>query len=444
MTADAVELAYPPITGLLPYGPPSDLIQLFRGDIRLKSSQGSSDVRPGEIVLMIRSGSHLLWSIDDDGNSHLPRSWTYRGSRESTALALTFLGTPMELEVHHNGHGRGFIGGATVGGDDVDIDEVIVQWGNLEPLRGATMLRAEQPDGGWVEWPGRWSRDFAGWSVSLDERHDVRAALASAKENRLNVLTHTMRVRRSDGATFRRDDVTQFLDGLQIALSFALGRWVAPVLPVGRMDGRAVWALFAAPHVDTPAKAHSRWWVEYRPEDLDEYLELFLARWMNPTRRHSLQFLTASVIAAGESGFVEQRIMTAVAALEHLSDLAETNRSSDRNRQADKRLRRLLTSAHVPCQISRLHQPLLAAYAGQDDGPKVLLRIRHAITHGGSPASLYETRGMLGEASRLASRYLELALLHHLGYMGHVTDRTITTRWSGDSELVPWARSEAL
>jgi hypothetical protein len=52
---------------------------------------------------------------------------------------------------------------------------------------------------------------------------------------------------------------------------------------------------------------------------------------------------------------------------------------------------------------------------------------------------MYGDASPIAEASRLASRYLDLLVLHRLGYTGHIRDRTKITGWDGETKVVPWA-----
>jgi hypothetical protein len=79
------------------------------------------------------------------------------------------------------------------------------------------------------------------------------------------------------------------------------------------------------------------------------------------------------------------------------------------------------------------------AHAQQlQDEPSVLADVRHRITHPKDTGDLYRFEGLVAQASRLACRYLELAVLYRIGYSGHVANRTILNSWIGDSEPAPW------
>jgi hypothetical protein len=75
---------------------------------------------------------------------------------------------------------------------------------------------------------------------------------------------------------------------------------------------------------------------------------------------------------------------------------------------------------------------------GLGDGPSALIEVRDELTHPKDRQQLYQNLSLLGEASRLSSQYLDLVILHRLGYQGEITDRTKLERSSSDSQPVPW------
>jgi len=428
-----------PVAGYLPFSTPGDVITFYRGPMGLRVEDDTAAELPGVIALVLRSGSHLQWGVDMGGASlDLRRQWRHREGHPRVTLTAPFHGATVELDVHLSGDGQGFFGGLCTSGDgDAPLREVIAHWVNLPDLPHGAYLCHEDPDGSWTEWGGRWALALGDWEIVIDARPDLRETLAEAKRERLYAVTHTMRARRNDGATFTGREAQDLRVGLQIAFSFALGRWTAPVLAVGRdATGSITWSEWSPLHLDSPAKAHGRWWVEHRPVDLQQYLALFIARWGKADQRDSLRFLATSAIAAGESGFLEQQVMTAIAALEHLA--WRTFRRDDGS--AAERLGRLLKAMSVPPEVSSEHQPALATFCQSINGNALdaLVRIRNSITHPKQTPAIYRQRGLLSEASLLASRYLDLAVLHSLGYAGRTADRTITTGWAGDGAPVPW------
>ncbi|WP_324654034.1 hypothetical protein [Georgenia sp. H159] len=438
---DHDESAAVPLLGYISFEAPSDVISLYSGPMRLPTSDGSTPERPGTITLGFRSGSHLDWTVDlSETSPEDRRPWRHRVGSQTVELGIDFNGVPMTLETYSGGDGRGFFGHRTVSADnDVLLSSVTAHWVNLPQLGAETLLCQEDDDGNWREWHGRSTMTFAGWEVTFDERADLFETLAAARRDRLFAVTHVMRIQRDDGELFAAEEGEQIVAGLQLGLSFALGRWAAPILPVGVDDtGAIAWSEWAAMRVDSLVKAHGQWWDRHRPQDLRHFLEQFVSQCLDPDERRSLGFVTTSAIIAGESGFVEQRLITALAALEHLHWRANEVDDGD----PPKRLRRLLTAASINIYVESTNQPALALYANGQDGPKVLYRVRNALMHPKRLDGLYAHEGLIWQASLLASRYLDLVILYRLGYHGYVTDRTRTTGWETGGAPVPWAEAD--
>lgn len=361
---------------------------------------------------------------------------------------FTFLNRQVLLRVFHTSDGRGIVMNPSES-DHVHegLERVLVHWANLPPIPLTEMLRQSFEDGGSVEWSGRHVLQLGSWKCRIDARPNLAEVFRSAKTDYLSVNTHLMEVRRADGALFSSSEVAAFLVGLQFGMSFALSRWTAPVLPVGFTDrGEAVWSSWASWHIDPPMMGSGRWWVSHRPQDLWSFLEVWVSRWDVADERHHLSFLVSSALAAGEGVFVEQRLMTSLAAIEKLSWITEVScdvltEETWRRKGAPWRIRRMLRRARIPIEISTERTPLLAQYANDFqlcDGAKVIAEIRDRLTHPKRTEDLYDRPGLLAEASRLARKYLDLLLLHYVGYEGQVSDRTRVHGWEGESELVPW------
>lgn len=88
------------------------------------------------------------------------------------------------------------------------------------------------------------------------------------------------------------------------------------------------------------------------------------------------------------------------------------------------------------------HNKVLAGFAKSErlgDGPAALAQVRHTLTHPKDPTALYQTKGLVAEAARLACSYLELTILYRIGYSGLIADRTKPGRWVGKGHRAPWA-----
>jgi hypothetical protein len=386
----------------------------------------------------------MEWVVDEDLMSPaLWRAW-YQAFRTTKSFHVDFGGQLSEFDAHLGSEHGGRLNGDSLGDEAAALDHVIAHWVGFPNLLHGKQIHAHT-DEGWQTWSGRHVLTTHGWHLTLDARADLREVLAEAEDAEVCVLTHVMEVRRDDGATFTAAVAKHLLWGLQCAVSFACGYWTCPSVPVGfDSSGAAVWSelrpLFADPARDIG------WWDGHRTPDLIEVIDKYLGHWLEPNKQRSLQFATINALLAVEAGFVEQRLTTAVTGLELLSwviDIQDRGLNPDRwqRKKASKRLRKLLVDARIPLSIESDCMPGLAAFAeteGYEDGAETIVEIRHRLIHPKDNSDLYAADKALAEASRLACRYLELVLLHRIGYKGHTCDRTHVGRWSGESQPVPW------
>jgi hypothetical protein len=196
---------------------------------------------------------------------------------------------------------------------------------------------------------GRWAFEADGWRISIVLRDDLRDVLAICKRARLSAVTHSMDLRRADGRPFAAARAAAALDALHLTVSFAVGRWACPAAPVGTdADGAAVWARWAPLHCDHAGRGSTGWWAPNRAQDVEAVIGAFLAAAPNRDGHDAwstLNYLATASVVAGESGFVEQRLVLAAASLEHLvwtSDVlegpySETSLKRGARRQADER-----------------------------------------------------------------------------------------------------------
>ena len=148
--------------------------------------------------------------------------------------------------VHRRRFDRGWSNGVKIGSTEAPLDRVVAHWLNLPQLRSSIRISG----GSESEWTqGRWVANLSGWKVTLDRRPDHSRIWAEAKEMESIAVTHVMEIRRDDGRSFTAKEVKPVLTALQYSLSFALGRWVAPALPVGiDNQGDIVWQEWGPSH----------------------------------------------------------------------------------------------------------------------------------------------------------------------------------------------------
>jgi hypothetical protein len=130
------------------------------------------------------------------------------------------------------------IDAAEVGSPD-DLDEltffILNGW---QAMDGATTCHEGR------EHRGRLDAATDNWAIRIDPRGDVTQKAARKHMNATagHTVTHIGRLRREDGSSFAAAEGLEALTTIEIALSFALGRVTACVLPVGWKDGEPRWS----------------------------------------------------------------------------------------------------------------------------------------------------------------------------------------------------------
>ncbi len=339
----------------------------------------------------------------------------------------------------HSSEGSGSVGQASLGSGP--LHRVVVHWLNLPWMMPADTLR----DPGRV-WAGRVEMVAGPWRLTLDSRPDHSKMLSELEdEERQYAVTHIGQIERVDGAAFENLEALRLLQGWQLALSFALGRWVAPAFPVG-FDGsdHRVWEFWAPWRCDGNS-GYQSWWDPFTADDLADYVSRFLVSWFDAGDYPVVRHVAHHVIAANHAGMTgEARVMLAHAGLQYLGwvDFVLSGRIPKkryRDLPAEEQLRMLLTRARIPTSIP---QPLEAVeQVGRQrhlDGPGVCIWLRNRLVHPKSQTEPYEVPQLVWQCSQLFLEYGELLLLERLGYAGHYQRRYPPGRWAHDRELVPF------
>lgn len=425
------------VTALVPphgLGRPGEAIPLYDGAVTWAGRSA-----PGSVQLQLAPRPDVRWSAKHPFGSGL-------GDVE---LHLDHETGPVRANARRNRMAEGSIPHAEVGSADAALDHVLAHWLNL-PSFGSSHPIEDGPTG----YPGRWTAELGAWTVTIDRRRDHREVYREITAQGSIVSTHVMEIRRRDGLTFPPSDIDPLLDALHLGMSFALGRWVAPVLPVGfARNGARVWEQWAVRRCDPGAAGALSWWFRQHERELAELLNLLVVRFDEPARRFTTRFLLAGAVLSAAGGFCEQRIMTAVATLEHLTWTTLVMRGSmstsayKKLTPTSERLALLLDAAAIDVSLDSSACPDLAAFAheqpaGERSGPRILHKVRNMIVHPTSDGhTLYERfDGLVTEAWLLAHHYLVLLVLHDLGYRGSAQRILRPGGWEGDVEAVPWVR----
>lgn len=411
---------------------PGEPVELLAGN----GSLDSEDVGRVRVWVDMRRDPGVRWERTDDDHTNLDL-----GRRELRVphSRLGFVSVPVQVS---HGAGRGHVFPTDLSAGQ-DIDRVVVHWANVPNIQPSAPLRS-----GPSLWSGRWFVEVAGWSLTVDSRYDLSETLRTAKDTDEEfAITHVGELRRTDGTAFDAETAKTMLTGWQIALSFALSRWVAPVAPVGYdAAGTQVWEQWGPWRCDT-LTGYESWCSANRTEDLSDLVIRFVAAFLDPEEGGVVRHLAMHAVAAQHAGTTtEAKVMLAQAGLEYLAWVdrvlnGHMSKRKFREAPAERHLRDLLTTASVPTEAP----PELEALRGfaQVEGcdtPTAVVRLRNKLVHPKDAREPYRIEGLLWQASRLTTEWLELCLLHRIGYEGGYSRRYPPGRSAAASEPVPWTQ----
>ncbi|HEX5366266.1 MAG TPA: hypothetical protein VFW63_06335 [Acidimicrobiales bacterium] len=422
---------HPPHEGVLSFGEPGEDIELYEGEALL----GGDAVGRVRIWLPMTRGLQVKWRALDPPHGHLSLG------RQTLTIEHPQLGTAeLPADVNHS-DGWGASPEANLGTAD-DLVRVVVHWLNLPIILPADVLAN---DAG--AWAGRLEFDSCGWHFTMDSRPDHWEALQLAnRSDEQYLMTHVGEMRRVDGSSFDTATAADALFGWQAALSFALGRWVAPAVPVGfDGHGRRIWEQWAPWRCDT-VRGYESWWDTHTGDDLAEFVAAYLRAYLDGTQHDEVRMAAMHVITANHAGTTtEGKVMLAQAGLEYLAWVrlvlsGQMSRKEYREKDAAARLRLLLQEAQVDTTVPDALPGLreLACEHGFD-GPSATAWVRNRLVHPKDAGEPYRIEGLVWQTAQLLLEYGELLVLHGLGYKGRYMHRYPPHRWAHSSEYVPWA-----
>jgi hypothetical protein len=305
-----------------------------------------------------------------------------------------------------NGRGAGEIMDANVGRPDAVCDHVIAHFTNLPMILPSELLAI-----GRDVWTGRWRGSVAGWQLTLDMRSDHTEVMNELRRSVYFGVTHVGELRKTDGTGFSPEEAAEALRAWQVVLSFAVGRWVAPVAPVGLdASGQRVWEQWGSWRCDR-VFGNFPWWDHRDGDDLKMFVELFLRAWFDRGKHDVTWYIASLLIAADHHGTtVEARLMLAQAALEYLSWVTYVlgglrSRKDHKERTAEDNLRELLHAASIPTPIpgSLVGLRQYAAAEVLPDGPAALPRLRNRLVHPRDAGEPYRIENSVSDAWRLVT-----------------------------------------
>jgi hypothetical protein len=386
-----------PLAPVYPFNEPGQAIVLYDGVIGGLAGTGV----PGVVELSCALAPNLAWKIK-------PGEGTGMAGSEVTLLLNRPEGD-VQLPGVWRDSGEGWSNGAEIGKADAPLKRIIAHWFNVPDFHAQA---------------GRWETETAGWKVTLDARPDHGRVWRELHRTDVYVMTHVMELRRADGATFTAAEAEPVLAGLHVGVSFALGRWAAPMLPAGEgANGEIVWESWRVPHCDPARQTSPGWWSPLEHGSLAEFLDRVINLFVDPDRMPALRLqMMLGISAMNDRGFVEPRIMMGAAGLEHImwQTLVLGGRMiKDQylHSPAHDLLRTVLADARIPTGIDANLLPVTAQFVTDEsarqkkalDGADVVTQIRNRLVHpAGAQELVYRRAGLPAEVWRLNRHYLAL------------------------------------
>jgi hypothetical protein len=439
-----------PLSPVYAFNGPAQPIQLYCGDI------GGLAVKdlPGAVELRCVPEVSIEWTVDDPFES--PQ---FSNRRDEIPLTLHRPGGYVELRGYARGIEGGWSNGATFGSKSAPLNRLIAHWFNLPNWHGPEYLEETTAAGEHRQWWGRWVMEAEGWITTLDVRHDHSAVWTDLHKSDVQVMTHVMEIRRADGAAFTAEEADPVLAALHVGFSFALGRWVAPMIPVGLdSNGAVAWEEWQPSFCDSGRAAGVGWWYERDHAALSDFLKLLITAFSDPDRRERLWMqMVLAISAISAPGYVEHRIMVGFSGIEHvmwqnlvLTGLCTEHGYRNRNYSAENKLRDVLTAASIPAGIDSSLQPVISNLAAAKkadglnlDGAGAVAWTRNRLVHPkAGKLEAYQYPGLLVEVWLLLRHYLVLLILHSLGYQSSYRDLRMQQGMASTTVPVPWATSE--
>jgi hypothetical protein len=430
-----------PLSPVYPFNAPGQPIMLYEGPI---GGLAAHDVR-GAVELSCIPNPTLVWTIENSSGVGAPS--------DSVTLVLRRPDGDAPVSGVWQGFGDGWSNGAAIGEADASLKRIVAHWFNLPNLHGPIAL-TRTTEAGDHSWLGRWETEVGGWKLTVDVRPDHLRVWKDLHKAHVYVMTHVMEIRRADGAGFTAAEAEPLLTALHVGVSFALGRWAAPMLPVGQDGtGKVVWEDWRPSHCDPARTTSPGWWHERQHSSLTDFLDRVVTAFADPDRLPALRLqLMLGIAATNDRGFVEQRVMVGAAGLEHImwqTLVLEGGMSKSQYKRLDahEKLRHKLTDAQIPTGIDAELLPVTARFAAEEglrqgrvlDGADVVTWVRNRLVHPKEiQERVYRLEGLVAEVWLLTRHYLVLLILHSLGYQGSYRDLRKSRGWAGDVGSVPW------
>lgn len=291
---------------------------------------------------------------------------------------------------------------------------------------------------------GRLRARYGAYRITFDQVHNYDETYRNLDELGGYGVTHAGLIERTDRQPADPKTVNELIDALNWVLSFNAGRRVGICSIHGSYANGGVIKQYRLPAVDS-WKNEANWCpgVENDPGDkLSRLVESVIEKFTIPHWQQTLPRLLQWYLSAKSEGFVENRIVSVHAALVKLAWKVLVEEEKILSAQeferfpVDMQIRRLLQFCTIPTAIPR-HTIRVGGYA---DGPQLIAAYYKETIHA-NRRNLQTLNDWDKEAIlQLGIQYLELVLLHLMGYTGQYMNLLVGGERTGRPETVPWMK----
>lgn len=292
----------------------------------------------------------------------------------------------------------------------------------------------------------RWTLKADEWDVVIDLVEPSGKVMDSLKLNGGFGITHIGRVSRNNHAHTTAEDYNQISRVLRYYLGFCRGFWVGPMLPFVENLNKKLF--YYSSYRLTPWQSVGSWFPRQKPLEAGKSFKQFVRLFQDSDWTDALVYSIEWYIDANTADTLESSIVKMQFGLEVLAWMMLVRKGAKSKSQyeadsATQNLQELHIEMNIPVDVPSSLRAL-EQYATSLDPPsgvRAITKIRNYIAH--PTSSNIEKLSSVGsstmfEAKQLGLHYLELCLLHVIGYSGVYSDRTKSSRHEGEYDAVPW------
>ncbi len=293
------------------------------------------------------------------------------------------------------------------------------------------------------------------WEIIIDAVEEADELIKGLRKNGGFAITHVGILQQKGKKVFSINEAKAQLGALGYFLSFAEGRWCNPILLEGSFNGNLTYMdISGKVHLD-PWKGNWRW-CPRSADCLKEAYQGFMMNWQNVGWRRMIKKIMNLYIRANIYPTVELSVVDSFTALDYLANLHRIRNSSGSERISEVLKKEKLDKQSPPRELFAFYDEYYKTKSKhpykQANGAEILNDFRNGVVHGNRneerpPLEEDDDPNLVTvpfecklEAENLGLWYVEMAILHEIGYDGRYDSR-LTREYS---RYPPWATSTSL